>query len=87
MIIFKVGYNGGITQEECQRETKDFYVFSDKSKTAKRSGWVNYFPSWEEAKQFIVDQREQELASAKRKVDICRSHLETAKALKPKDSP
>ena len=83
MDIYEVSRFGTITARSCTGETKDFYTFFDGGRSAKRSQWNNYFPSWQEAKQFIVEKREQELASAKRKTDICRSHLEVAKALKP----
>lgn len=47
------------------------------------SDWESFFKTWDEAKAFMVDRLENELAAAKQELDKARSNLEAAKALKP----
>jgi len=45
------------------------------------------FPTWEKAKEYMIQRAEESLAYAKREVDAMRSELENAKALKKEAAP
>jgi len=70
-----------ITEVDAEKFT-DTSIWINGRRSNVKSGWKNYFPSWEMAKAFIIANLESELARAKRMVDVARSNLETAKALK-----
>jgi hypothetical protein len=62
--------------------------FSDKSvwvgdvRQLRHSEYYNYFPSWKEAYEHMVNCAYRRLEIAKRRVDRCHSVLETVKATK-----
>lgn len=82
MKVYRTKWDERIEDVEAERMT-DKSVWINGTRNAVRTGYNNYFASWDEAKSFLVEKAETGLAHAKRKVDMARSRLETVKALKP----
>lgn len=54
--------DANITEVDIERET-DKFVWIDGRRIAKRSGWENYFDSWDDAKKELLSCQESRCAS------------------------
>ena len=82
MIKFKTGGWGNdlIESVEIDRET-DNIVFIMKKRNAKRSSWHNYFDTFDEAKAFLIETAENEIASIRRQLEIANGKLDNIRGL------
>jgi hypothetical protein len=72
MIKFKTSVIGNrIEKVEVVGETECFVKLINGRKDAKRSEWQNYFNSFDEAKNYLID-------NAQKRVDSLRTQLESA---------
>lgn len=82
MKVYKTKWNDTIEEVEADRMT-DKSVFINGNRNAIRSQCYNFFLTWAEAKDFLVNDAMTKMGQAKRKVDVARSRLERIKALRP----
>lgn len=73
---------GKIEEIEADR-IEDKSVWIKGRRRNRVSDWESFFETWHEAKAFMVDRLQYELAAAKQELDKARSKLEAAKALRP----
>jgi hypothetical protein len=70
-----------IEQVEVERETTAS-VWINGSRNAKVSDWKNYFDTWDEAKQYLLNQAEAKLTGARFRLQSARSEHGNIKGLK-----
>ena len=59
-----LGLGAAIKEIECERQT-DFFVWINGRRYSKRSEWINYFDSWEEAYAALLKVAERQIADAR----------------------
>lgn len=74
---------GRISVETFEKETDCFLVGANGRRTSKRSSWENYFDSWDEAKQFLLDEAQQKLDMCRRSLADAQSKFGNIKGMKP----
>jgi hypothetical protein len=70
-IAKKAAWSTNISEVDVERESGSSVWIAGR-RHAKRSEWENYFDTWEQAHQFLLDLAQEE-------VDSCRLQLERAK--------
>ena len=71
---------------EIEKETTSFVSFVSRGsliRVAKRGAYVNYFDTWEEAKQFLLDQAQCKADSLRLQLDMATGKVDHIKELKP----
>jgi hypothetical protein len=58
-------------------------IWVDGRRRSKRGGWENYFPTWEEARIYLLEQAENRLAGARWQVQQAEGLVGNIKGLKP----
>lgn len=89
IVKYKTTYDSRIERVEALRETEFYLFFSSESylrknierREAKRSDWNNYFDTWEEAKQFLLDRAQSKLDSARFRLQEAQGKYENIKCL------
>lgn len=66
---------------EVDRESENS-VWINGQRRAKRSDWDNYFPTFDEAKAFVIHEMESGVDSARRELERAKDKLGNAKGLK-----
>lgn len=51
-----------------------------------RAGWQSYFPTWQEAKDYLISEAEKSVQSARRVLDHAYGKLGNAKGMKQPDT-
>jgi hypothetical protein len=87
MIKYRIdfGYHDAyakIEEVEVERESKSS-VWINGRRNAKRSDYHNYFDTWLDAKQAIVNRQESRCASLRRQLEVSNSVLGNINGLKP----
>ena len=72
-----------IKKDQFDRETEKYLFDSEGRKHAKRSNWYNYFDTWGQAKQFLIDSAEEKVIAARRELERANGLLGNAKGMKP----
>jgi hypothetical protein len=73
---------GKLDVKEIERETEKMVFFSNGQREHKRSSWQNYFDTWEEAKQFLIDEAKLKVRHAQSRLDSCKAKLKLINDLK-----
>jgi len=80
-------WNAKIEVVECEKETAAcvwvyHYLNQPSRRNNKRSSYDNYFDSFQEAKDFLIEQGEAQVKTARRRLEEANSYLGNAKGLK-----
>jgi hypothetical protein len=79
---YKTSYRAEKVERINVTKFSDKSVWVDNVRAARHSEYYDYFPSWKEAREHMIDRAHTRLEIAKRRVDTCRSVLEIVKATK-----
>jgi hypothetical protein len=79
---YKTSYRAEKVERVIVTATTDKSVWVGDVRQLRHSDHYDYFPSWKEAYEHMVNCAHRRLEIAKRRVDTCRSVLETVKATK-----
>ena len=80
---YRTWYNQEIEEVEVIRETEKYVIMNagqrGERRDAKRSGSMNYFDTWQEANEFLINNKEHEIAVLLRDVAHLREVLQDLK--------
>lgn len=79
---YEISYRGEVVKRVNVTKFSDKSVWVGDVRAARHSEYYDYFPSWKEAHEHMIECAHRHLEIAKRRVDTCRSVLETVKATK-----
>lgn len=65
------------------KETAMMVEFPGGRRTSKRSRFDNYFPTWDDAKRFLLNREKSDLAQYERSAECCRGRIAELESLKP----
>lgn len=71
-----------IERVEIFRETDNFVYFGNGCREAKRSGFQNYFDTWEDAKAFLLDEAQKSIDAARRELQRAQAEYGNIKGMK-----
>ena len=69
-----------IEKVEVERETESS-IWTDGVRNAKRSGWSNFFDTFDEAKDFLMKESESHLLYNEKRLEAAKNRLAEVKAL------
>ena len=71
-----------IEEVEIARETEQCVFHINGRRESKHSGWHNFFDTWEEARQWLLDKAENDVASLRRRLETAKGHLGNIKGMR-----
>jgi hypothetical protein len=78
-------FGAKVAEVDVERETESS-VWIDGSRTSKRSVHENYFDSWEEARDYLLTMAENDLMSARRKLELAQGRVGNIRGMKKPES-
>ena len=90
MIKYRTSWRTEIEKIEVVRETAKFYVLMASNprhperREAKSSDWQNYFDTFKEAKQFLIDRLKTKIKKYELNIEYVEEELKEAEALEDK---